>query len=167
MKILVKSRSLESHQTKIKNENCRPGFIDSVHKRYWKSATSLTPQSGTQFPILNVLESLIPKDQKKCNNTEMKSGRLLTAATQHWTPAVVNIKILVKSRSPQSNQTKIKKKIADPVLLSLKKFIKFINLRKMCRRQREKTLQDLNIQGSKFLIQSNILVQRKRNNLFA
>ena len=54
--------------------------------------------SGIQFPILNVLESLIPKDQKKYNNTEMKSGRLFTAATQHLTLAVVNIK---------SNQRKI------------------------------------------------------------
>ena len=32
--------------------------------------------SGTQFSILNALESLIPKDQKKYNNIEMKSGRL-------------------------------------------------------------------------------------------
>ena len=32
IKILVKSRSLESNQTKIKNENCRSGFIESVHK---------------------------------------------------------------------------------------------------------------------------------------
>ena len=31
--ILVKSRSLESKQTKIKNENCRSGFIESVHER--------------------------------------------------------------------------------------------------------------------------------------
>ena len=30
--ILVKSRCLESNQTKIKNENCRPGFIESVHE---------------------------------------------------------------------------------------------------------------------------------------
>ena len=26
------SRSLESNQTKIKNKNCRPGFIESVHE---------------------------------------------------------------------------------------------------------------------------------------
>ena len=32
-KILVKSQSLESNQTKIKNENCRGGFIESVHER--------------------------------------------------------------------------------------------------------------------------------------
>ena len=50
-----------------------------------KSATSLTPpRTGlgcTQFSILNVLESFIPKDKKKYNNAEMKSGRLFTAAT--------------------------------------------------------------------------------------
>ena len=63
-------------------------------------------------------ESLIPKDQKKYNNTEMKYGRLFTAATQHLTTAV-NIKILVRSRSLESNQTKIRMKNADPVLLSL------------------------------------------------
>ena len=61
-----------------------------------KSATSLTPPStglsGIQFTILNVLESLILKDQIKYNNTEMKVGQLFTAATQHLTPAVVNIK---------------------------------------------------------------------------
>ena len=48
-----------------------------------ESATSLTPPStglsDFQFSIPNVLESLIPKDQKKYNNTEMKSGRLFTA----------------------------------------------------------------------------------------
>ena len=31
LKILVKSRSLERNQTKIKNKNCRPGFIKYVH----------------------------------------------------------------------------------------------------------------------------------------
>ena len=67
-----------------------------------------TGLSGTQFSILNVLEALIPKDQKNNNNTEMKSGRLCTAATQHLTPAVVNMNILVKSRFLESNQAKIK-----------------------------------------------------------
>ena len=50
-----------------------------------KNATSLTPPStglgDIQFSMLNVLESLVSKDQKKYN-TEMKSGRLFTAATQ-------------------------------------------------------------------------------------
>ena len=31
-------------------------------------------ETGIQFSILKVLESLIPKDQKKYKNTEMKSG---------------------------------------------------------------------------------------------
>ena len=31
--ILVESRSLDSNQTKIKNENCSPGFTESVHER--------------------------------------------------------------------------------------------------------------------------------------
>ena len=54
-----------------------------------KSATSLTSPSnglsGIQFSILNVFESLISKNKKKYNNTEMKSGLLFTAATQHLT----------------------------------------------------------------------------------
>ena len=43
-----------------------------------KSATSImTPSTGLsciQFPMLNVLESLIPK--KKYNNTKIESGQL-------------------------------------------------------------------------------------------
>ena len=35
---------------------------------------------------------------EKYNNTEMKSGQIFTATTQHFTPAVVNLKIQVKSR---------------------------------------------------------------------
>ena len=65
------------NQTKI-NENCKHGFIESVH--VMKSGTSLTPSSTglsvIQFSILNALKSLIPKDQKKYNNIEMKSERL-------------------------------------------------------------------------------------------
>ena len=38
----------------------------------------------------------------------MLDSRLFTAATEHLTPAVVNIKILVKSLLPKSNQTKNK-----------------------------------------------------------
>ena len=56
-----------------------------------KSATSLTVPStglsGIQFSILNVLESLISKDEIKYNNIEIKSGRLFMAATQHLTTA--------------------------------------------------------------------------------
>ena len=81
------------------------------------SVTSLmAPRTGlsyTQFSVLIVLESLIPNDQKKYNNTEMKSGRLFTATTHHLTPAVVNIKILETSRSLESNQNK-DIKIANP-----------------------------------------------------
>ena len=33
IKILMKGQSLESNQTKMKNENCRPNFIESVHER--------------------------------------------------------------------------------------------------------------------------------------
>ena len=32
-KNLVKIRSLERNRAKIKNEKCRPGYIESVHKR--------------------------------------------------------------------------------------------------------------------------------------
>ena len=69
-------------QTKINNENCRLGFIDSVHET-----------------VLNCIGHWSRRTRKKYNNTEMKSGRLYTAAKQHLTPAVVNIKNLVKSRS--------------------------------------------------------------------
>ena len=41
--------------------------------------------SGIQCSILNVLESLIPKNQKKYDITETKLGQLFTAATQHLT----------------------------------------------------------------------------------
>ena len=53
------------------------------------SHTPSTDLSDIHFLILNVLESLIAKEQKKYNNTEMKSGRHFTAAT----PAVANIKV--------------------------------------------------------------------------
>ena len=56
------------------NENCNISQAPS------------TGLSSIQLSILNVLESLIPKDQKnitKYNNTEMKQERLFTAATQH------------------------------------------------------------------------------------
>ena len=41
-----------------------------------------------------LLSLLIPKGQKKYNNTEMKSGQHFAAATQHLTPAFVKIKIV-------------------------------------------------------------------------
>ena len=41
------------------------------------------------------------------NNTEMKSVRIFTAATQHLTPDVVIIKNSGKIRFLESNQTKI------------------------------------------------------------
>ena len=48
-----KSQSLESNQTKINRQICRPGFIESVHEGLWKNATSLMPPStdisGIQF----------------------------------------------------------------------------------------------------------------------
>ena len=91
-----------------------------MQTRFWvweikdnKECTSpSTSLSGNQFSILNVLDSLIPKDQKKYNNTEMKSGWLFTATKQHLMPAVVNIKIQNsgKSWTLESNQTEIKKR---------------------------------------------------------
>ena len=61
------------------------------NEKYNIAHAPTTVLSGTQFSILNVLQSLIPKNQKKCNNTEMKSWRPFTDATQHLTPDVVNI----------------------------------------------------------------------------
>ena len=75
-----------------------------------ESAVSPMPPStgftGIQYSILNAF----PKDQKKYYNTHWDEGVwMFTAATQHLTPAVVIIKIPVKSQSLLSNQTKIKK----------------------------------------------------------
>ena len=65
IKILVKSRSLESNQTENKESNLKIRFYWVCSWEKMKSATSLTPPStvfsGTQFSILNVEESLIPK----------------------------------------------------------------------------------------------------------
>ena len=55
------------------------GFIEYVHERSLMSPG--TGLSRIRFSILNALESLIRKDHKKCNNTEMKLWRLFTAVT--------------------------------------------------------------------------------------
>ena len=91
-----------------KYENCRLGFFERDNEKRNISYAPSTSLRGIQSSILNVLKSLNPKDQKKYNNTEMKSGRLFTTTTQHLIPAVVNITMPVKSRSLESNQTKIK-----------------------------------------------------------
>ena len=52
------------------------------------SATSLTPPSTGFSGILSTLQSLIMKEQKKNNNTEMKSGTLFFIITP------MNLKIL-------------------------------------------------------------------------
>ena len=68
-----KSRSLESNQTKIKKWKLQARFYWVYSWEIMKSATSLTPPStglsGIQFSILNVLESMILKDQKKIYHT--------------------------------------------------------------------------------------------------
>ena len=55
-------------------------FMRHNEKRLISHAT-ITGLSGTQFSILIVLESLIPKDQKKYNNTKMKSIHIITSPT--------------------------------------------------------------------------------------
>ena len=77
-----------------------------------------TGLSSIQFSILNVLESLILKDQKKYNNTEMKSGA--TFYDRHTTLNsrcfdYINIKLIPQE---QPNQNK-EMKIAESVLLFL------------------------------------------------
>ena len=58
--------------------------------------------------LQNVLESLDPEEpEKKHNNTERKSGRHFTAASQHLTPTVVIIKILVKVDPSRANKVYI------------------------------------------------------------
>ena len=76
-----------------------------------KSATSLTPPgtglSGNEFSntILNVLESMTPKDQKNEKKpTEMKSGHRTANDT-----CCCDYKKSGKGRSIESNQTKIQK----------------------------------------------------------
>jgi hypothetical protein len=53
--------------------------------------------SGTQFSTLNSAGINDPEGQEKYNNTEMKYGTTLTAATQHLTLAVVKHKIWKQS----------------------------------------------------------------------
>ena len=69
-----------------------------------KSAASITPPPLPQAPayayaILNTksIEESDSEGTENYNNTKMKLGRLFTAATQHLTPDVVSIIILVKS----------------------------------------------------------------------
>ena len=84
----------------------------SLFMEIMKSATSHTPStglSGIQFSILNVLESLIAKDQKKYNNTEMKSGRLFYGRHTGLNIRCCEYKHSGKSQSLEGNQTKIKK----------------------------------------------------------
>ena len=91
-----KVRTFESNQSKFNTWKLQTRFYWVCSWGIMKMATSLTPRtglSGFQFSTLKVLESLIPNDQKKYNNTEMKSGRLFAVATQHLTPSVVIMKI--------------------------------------------------------------------------
>ena len=103
-KISGKSWSFKSNQTKTKKWKLQTrGF-------YWvcsweimqKCNISHAPSTGlskTQFSILNVLEPLIPKDQKNITTLRLKSRRLLAVFTQHLTPIVVIIKILSQTQS--------------------------------------------------------------------
>jgi hypothetical protein len=50
--------------------------------------------SGTQFSTLNIAGTNDPEGPEKYNNTEVKYGQLLTAATQHLSSAVVKYKNL-------------------------------------------------------------------------
>ena len=136
--ILIKSRSLESNQTKKKKKR------KLQTRLYWvcsweimKSATSPTPLSiglsGIQFSILNVLESLIPKEQKKNNNAEMKSGRFLRLHTSLNTHCCEYKKYCKRSipREQQPNQIK-KIKIADTVLIERDVLAIFLHLTLEC-----------------------------------
>ena len=65
-------------------QNKEMKIADSILLRFMRdnemcniSYAPSTGLSGIQFSILNVLESLIAKDQTKYNNTEMKSGDIL------------------------------------------------------------------------------------------
>ena len=106
VKISGKSRCLESNHTKIKKWKLQTRFYWVCS---WKCNICHAPSTGLngiQFSILNVLESLIPlipKDQIKYNNTEMKSGRHFTAATQHLTPAFVKFFKLHTTWSDKKN----------------------------------------------------------------
>ena len=64
--------------------------------------------SDIQFSILNVLDSLIPIDQKKYNSTEMKSGYFFRPLLS--TDVIIKkYKNSGKCRSLESYQTKIMK----------------------------------------------------------
>ena len=73
IKILEKSRSLDSNQTKKKDMKIADSVLLSLSRDNGNNSHALsTGLNGIQFLILNVFESLIPKDQKKYNNTEKK-----------------------------------------------------------------------------------------------
>ena len=83
-----------------------------------KCDTSHAPKHRLErYSILNTkcIGVIDPEGPEKNITTRDEVG----ATTQHLTPAVVNIKFLVKCRSLESNQTKIKTEKTDPVLLSL------------------------------------------------
>ena len=66
-----------------------------------------TGLSCVQFSILNVLESLVLKDQKKYNNTEMKSGDFFTATTRCCEYKNSGKKLIPQEQPNQNKEKKI------------------------------------------------------------
>ena len=75
----------------FRNSSCVKSVNCVSIRQNLRSCLCITECMSVILDLLTVLESLIPKDQKKYNNLEMKSGRLFTAATQHSTPALANM----------------------------------------------------------------------------
>ena len=74
-----------------------------------KSVTSLMPFStGLSGILLNTkcIGVIDAEGPENYNNAEMKSGRLLTAFTQHLTPAVENLKIIAKVDPSRATNSK-------------------------------------------------------------
>jgi hypothetical protein len=66
----------------------------------WKSVASITPPSpglsGTHFPTLYMLESIISRDEKNITTLKWNTEQLLIAVTHQLIPAVVKYKNLDK-----------------------------------------------------------------------
>ena len=73
IKILLKSRSLKSNQTKIKTENCKPGFIESVHETMKVEHLSRPLAPATVELVLNtkwigIIDPEGPEENKETEN---------------------------------------------------------------------------------------------------
>ena len=100
-----KSRSLESNRTAIKKWKLQTRFYWVCS---WEIISHVPWHRIKRYSILNTKCIGVSRRTRKIyNNTEMKSGRLFTAATQHKIPDVLNIKILLKVNPSGATKPKL------------------------------------------------------------